>query len=110
MCILVILVLFQEFDHLSSQLLTDELAAAKVHKETKSGGAGARKVWRDGKAYLYPGNLLHKSLAHYHVVMERRACISTPAPACTFFVLQSRLSVWILLVVLGFICFEGFSV
>lgn len=102
------LVPFQEFGSLSLQLLMDELAAAEAHKETKR--RGERKVWKHGKAYLDPGNLLHKSFAHYHIVMERRAYISTPAPACTFFVLQTCLSVWILLVLLGLIWFEGFSI
>lgn len=46
--------------------------------ERERGMGQEGKVGRDVYAYLYTGNLLHKSLAHYHIVMERHPYTSTP--------------------------------
>lgn len=67
--------------------MIDELAAAETPRKRKRGRerhrieGRERKVWRDVLACLYPRNLLRKSLAHYHIVMERYAYISVLLPA-----------------------------
>lgn len=58
----------------------DELAAAEAPK-TKRQRGGGRKVWRLGKAYLYPGNLLHKRFAHY-THCDGKMCLYVNANAC----------------------------
>lgn len=63
------------------------------------------KVWRDVYACLYTGNLLHKSFAHYHIVMERHAYMSTPPQYSLSF---GPLSVLLSLVVLGLTCIAVF--
>lgn len=71
------LVPFQEFGSLSLKLLMDELAAAEAPKETKRG----REEGVEARESLFVPCLLHKSFAHDHIVMERCADMSTPAPA-----------------------------
>lgn len=61
----------------SLQLVINELAAPQTFRKRGRRGERERKVWRDARAYLYTGNLLHKTFAHYHIVMERHAYMST---------------------------------